>query len=80
MDNAASKANERERGQVILLLAIALVALLSMAALAIDVVTLYVARSEAQRAANAAAIAGAKIFATSGYLRPGWGSPPRVAG
>jgi hypothetical protein len=38
-----------------------------MAALAIDVSALYVARSEAQRAANAAALAGARIFATSSF-------------
>src|SRR4029077_7247008 len=38
-----------------------------MAALAIDIATLYVARGEAQRAADAAALAGAKMFATSGY-------------
>jgi Flp pilus assembly protein TadG len=37
-----------------------------MAALAIDVVTLYVAKSEAQRAADAAALAGAKAFVDSG--------------
>lgn len=37
-----------------------------MAALAIDVVTLYVAKSEAQRAADAAAIAGATAFVNSG--------------
>ena len=44
-----------------------LVALLGMAALSIDVVTLYVARGEAQRAADAAALAGASIFATSSF-------------
>ena len=37
-----------------------------MAALAIDVVTLYSARSEIQRAADAAALAGAKAIADSG--------------
>ncbi len=37
-----------------------------MAALAIDVVTLYVARSEMQRAADAAALAGAKALWTPG--------------
>lgn len=44
-----------------------------MAALAIDVVTLYVARSEIQRAADAAALAGAKGIADSGVttLPPG---------
>jgi hypothetical protein len=44
-----------------------------MAALAIDVVTLYTARSEIQRAADAAALAGAKAVADSGVttLPPG---------
>jgi hypothetical protein len=49
-----------------ILVAISLVSLLTVAALAIDVVTLYVARSEIQRAADAAAIAGAKAVADSG--------------
>jgi hypothetical protein len=55
-----------ERGQTIILVAVSLVTLLAMAALAIDVVTLYVARSEMQRAADAAALAGAKAFVDSG--------------
>jgi len=55
-----------ERGQTIVLVAISIVSLLAMAALAIDVVTLYVARSEIQRAADAAAVAGAKAIADSG--------------
>lgn len=55
-----------ERGQTILLVAVSIVALLSMAALAIDVVTLYVAKSEIQRAADAVALAGAKAIADSG--------------
>lgn len=56
-----------------ILVAISLVSLLAMAALAIDVVTLYVARSEIQRAADAAALAGAKAVADSGVttLPPG---------
>jgi len=62
-----------ERGQTIILVAISLVSLLAMAALAIDVVTLYVARSEIQRAADAAALAGAKAIADSSVttLPPG---------
>jgi hypothetical protein len=56
-----------ERGQTIILVAISLVSLLAMAALAIDVVTLYVARSETQRAADAAALAAAKAIADSGF-------------
>ena len=56
-----------ERGQTIILVAVAMVGLLGMVALSIDVVTLYVARSETQRAADAAALAGAKAFVDSGY-------------
>lgn len=55
-----------QRGQTILLVAISMVSLLAMAALAIDVVTLYVARTEIQRAADAAALVGAKAIADSG--------------
>src|SRR5579863_9218777 len=60
-----SRHRHHEQGQTILLVAISLVSLLAMAALAIDVVTLYVARSEIQRAADAAALAGAKAIADS---------------
>ena len=55
-----------ERGQTMILVAISIVSLLAMAALAIDVVTLYVASSEIKRAADAAALAGAKGIADSG--------------
>jgi Putative Flp pilus-assembly TadE/G-like len=81
MDNNSFNTRKRERGQTIILVAVALLALLSMAALAIDIVTLYVARSEAQRAANAAAIAGAKMFTTSGFTSvQGGGAPPVTQG
>ncbi len=63
-----------ESGQTIALVAISLLALLALAALAIDLTTLYVARSEAQRAADAAALAGAKIFVTSGFTSGMFGS------
>src|SRR6266852_6754459 len=62
----AIRRRPEERGQTIVLVAIALVSLLGMAALAIDVTTLYVARGEMQRAADAAALAGAKAFVDSG--------------
>jgi hypothetical protein len=65
-----------EQGQTIILVAIALIALLAMAALAIDVVTLYVARSEAQRVANAAAISAARMFASSGFTSVQGGAAP----
>jgi hypothetical protein len=61
-----SRRRHHERGQTILLVAISMVSLLAMAALAIDIVTLYVARSEIQRAADAAALAAAKAIADSG--------------
>jgi len=64
-NNHFSRQRPNERGQTIILVAISLVSLLAMAALAIDVVTLYVARSETQRAADAAALAGAKAIADS---------------
>jgi Putative Flp pilus-assembly TadE/G-like len=64
--NILSRRRHRQRGQTILLVAVALVSLLAMAALAIDIVTLYSARSEIQRAADAAALAGAKAVADSG--------------
>src|SRR5262245_53291264 len=70
-----------ERGQTILLVAISLVSLLAMAALAIDVVTLYVARTEIQRSADAAALAGAKALVDSGIttLPPGDTSADNLA-
>src|SRR5258708_15433361 len=55
-----------ERGQTIALVAISMVSLLAMAALAIDLTTLYVARGEIQRAADTVALAGAKAFVDSG--------------
>ena len=62
----STKRRETESGQTILLVAVSLAVILGMAALAIDVVTLYNARNEAQRAADAAALAGAKALVDSG--------------
>ena len=56
-----------ERGVVILLVAIFLLFVVgAMAVLAIDVVTFYTARSEAQLAADGAALAAARVLASSG--------------
>jgi hypothetical protein len=49
-----------------LLVVAGIFSLMAMAALAIDLVTLYTAKSEAQKAADAAALAGAKMFVASG--------------
>lgn len=48
------------------LVALAMVAIIAMAALSIDVVTLYLAREEAQRAADAGALAAARVLSVSG--------------
>jgi Flp pilus assembly protein TadG len=55
-----------ERGITMALVAIAMVAIIAMAALSIDMVTLYLAREEAQRAADTAALTAAKIISVSG--------------
>jgi hypothetical protein len=60
-----------KRGASLVLVALALVVLLSVLALAIDLGMLYVARNEAQRAADAAALAGAYAFITTGCTTTG---------
>jgi Putative Flp pilus-assembly TadE/G-like len=65
-DRTISRKQSQERGQTIALVALTIVTLLAMAALAIDVVTLYVAKGEVQRAADAAALVAAKAFVDSG--------------
>jgi hypothetical protein len=56
----------RERGITMVLVAIAMVAIIAMAALSIDVITLYLAREEAQRSADQAALAAARVISLSG--------------
>lgn len=60
-----------ERGSTLFIVAGSLIVLLGIGALAIDVGSLYVARSESQRAADAAALAGAKVFVESGCVTSG---------
>ena len=55
-----------ELGVTIALVALAMVAIMGMAVLSIDLVTLYLAREEAQRSADAAALAAARVLAISG--------------
>jgi Flp pilus assembly protein TadG len=49
-----------------ILVALAMVAIIAMAALSIDVITLYLAREEAQRSADQAALAAARVISLSG--------------
>jgi Flp pilus assembly protein TadG len=55
-----------ERGVTMVLVALAMVAIIAMAALSIDVVTLYLANAEAQRSADAAALAAARVLSMTG--------------
>jgi Flp pilus assembly protein TadG len=56
----------RERGVTMLLVVVAMLSMLGVVALAIDVITLYSARSETQRAADAGALAAAKMLVDMG--------------
>src|SRR5260221_14560547 len=57
---------ENRSGQALVLVAIALVALIGFAALAIDVGHAYAQRRQLQNAADAAALAGARLVCGSG--------------
>ncbi len=61
-----SRTRSGERGVTMVLVAVAMVAIIAMAALSIDVITLYLAREEAQRSADAAALSAAKVISVSG--------------
>lgn len=60
-----------ERGVSLVLVALCIVMLFGAAAISIDLASLYVARNECQRAADAAALAGAKAFVDSGCVTAG---------
>jgi hypothetical protein len=67
----AERDRRQERGQTLLLVVVAMSVLLGMAALAIDIATLYTAHNETRRTAEAAALAGAQVFVSSG-VTSGW--------
>lgn len=58
----STQRRKSERGATVVIVALALAALFGFLALAIDMGMLYVAHSDAQRAADAAALAGASAF------------------
>src|SRR5204863_8967307 len=60
-----SQEHTSERGVTMVLVALAMVAIIAMAALSIDVITLYLAREEAQRTADVAALAAARVLSLS---------------
>jgi Flp pilus assembly protein TadG len=59
-------ARSKERGFTLALVTVSLVAIIAMAALSIDIGTLYQAKAEAQRAADAAALTAARVISISG--------------
>jgi Flp pilus assembly protein TadG len=59
-----------ERGMTIVMVAISILLLMAMAALAVDVGVLYTARTSAQHAADAAALAGAYTFTINSDPQP----------
>src|ERR1700686_5251977 len=64
--NQNNDAHSKQRGVTIALVALSMVVIIGMAALAIDVGTLYQAKAEAQRAADAAALTAARVISISG--------------
>jgi Flp pilus assembly protein TadG len=65
----------RERGVTLALVAVAIFSIIAMASLSIDFGTLYQASAEAQRAADAAALAAARVLSSSGLT----GDPTNLA-
>jgi Putative Flp pilus-assembly TadE/G-like/Putative Tad-like Flp pilus-assembly len=60
------RGGKRDCGVTIILVALSMIGILAMAALSIDVITLYLARLEAQRSADAAALTAARIISITG--------------
>ena len=69
-------AHHGERGVTMIFVAVAMVAIIGMAALSIDVVTLYLAKEEGQHSADLAALAAARVLSLSGVT----GDPNNVQG
>jgi hypothetical protein len=68
-------ARHRERGVTMALVALSIVGIVAMAALSIDIGTLYQSSAEAQRAADAGALAAARLISMSGLT----GDPTNTA-
>jgi Flp pilus assembly protein TadG len=66
-----SRARYGERGVTMVLVAVAMVSIIGIAAWSIDLITLYLAREEAQRAADTAALTAARIISVSGITGDG---------
>lgn len=62
----SARCADSEHGVTLLLVALAMVSIITMAGLSIDIGTLYQASAEAQRSADAAALAAARVLSASG--------------
>lgn len=71
-----SQIRHAQAGVTMILVAICMVGIIGMAVLSIDLVTLYLARMEAQRSADAAALAAARVISLSGIT----GDPSNASG
>jgi Flp pilus assembly protein TadG len=71
--------NNNERGVTMILVVLAMLSMLGIIALAIDVITLYSARSETQRAADSAALAAAKMLVDMGVTTDPTATVPTAA-
>jgi Putative Flp pilus-assembly TadE/G-like len=73
---------DREAGSTLLIVAFAMVVLLAVSAFAIDLANFYLARNQAQRAADSAALGGAYAFVQSGCITGGCtsGGPQETLG
>jgi hypothetical protein len=76
--HALKRDRRGERGVSFLLVVAGIFSILAMAALAIDVAMIYAANSDAQKAADAAALAGAKMFVMSSATSGGAVGPGDV--
>jgi hypothetical protein len=65
--NSISRTLKRDHGATLLIVALSMTFVLGMLGLGIDLASLYVGRTQAQRAADAAALAGAQSLVDSGY-------------
>src|ERR1700755_2753738 len=72
-------ARHGERGVTMILVVLAMLSMLGIVALAIDVITLYSARSETQRAADAGALAAAKMLVDMGVTTDPTATVPTAA-
>jgi len=62
------KRKGRQQGSSLFIVGAAMLALVGLMGLGIDLVALYLGKSEAQRSADAAALAGAQEFVLSGFV------------